>query len=467
MPSLKRVKIDTSQEKNLLTGLITSDKFMKEIVPILNVKDLNSGYSRRVARWCIDYYNKYNQAPKKEIQKIFSSRIRKEKIPEEEEGYITEFLNNLSKRYSKLSDYNETFYLDESEKYLAERKVKILLEDAEDALIGGDIEKAETLVADFMRVKRSRSSSVDIVRDIQEVILALNYDDDVIFRYPGALGHVIGDVLRGDFFSFMAPMKRGKTWWLENFALRCLFRRLKVLFFTLEMPKNQVIRRFMQMMTAETKRAMEIKIPRFDDDNVIQHDMVKKEGISSKKVLKRLNEIKSVVAGGQLRVISRPSQSTNVADIKQEMFNLAHYDDFFPDVIVVDYADILAPEKGSGKDSRERVNDTWLALRGMAQEINGLVVTATQGNRATFKVESIEEDNTSEDIRKLAHVTHMATLNQTRQQKKDLVMRLGTLVARENEFYLDNEAVVLYQYAIGQCCLDSRLKSECDYEFQE
>jgi replicative DNA helicase len=459
---IKRVKVNSDQEKNLITGLITSDRFIRELYPILHPKNLKSTYSRRIAKWCLEYYKKYELAPKKEIQKIFQIKLREEKIPEEEENYITEFLKNLSKQYEQKADYNETFYLDESEKYLAERKVSLLFEDVADSLESGKVSQAETLITEFVRERRPLSSSIDIINDKEAILAALREEEDIMFRYPGALGNIVGDMQRGDFVSFMAPMKRGKTWWLENFGYRCLIRRLSVLFVTLEMPKNQVIRRFHQILSAETKRQCEIVLPKFSDDNEIIYETIKKKGLTAKRVLSRLKEMQPMIAGGNLRILCRPSRSMNVEDLKSEIYNLSHYEKFFPDVVIIDYADILAPEKGSGNEVRHRIDETWAKMRSLAQEINGLVVTATQASRSTFTTD-IEEQDTPEDIRKLAHVTHMIILNQSREEKKALMMRVGVLVARENDFHLDNEALVLYQYAIGQSCIDSRLKHETSY----
>jgi spore coat polysaccharide biosynthesis protein SpsF (cytidylyltransferase family) len=56
-------------------------------------------------------------------------------------------------------------------------------------------------------------------------------------------------------------------------------------------------------------------------------------------------------------------------------------DDFVPNVIVVDYADILAPENLK-LEGREKHDETWKMLKNLASSRNCLVITATQSNRA-------------------------------------------------------------------------------------
>ena len=52
-----------------------------------------------------------------------------------------------------------------------------------------------------------------------------------------------------------------------------------------------------------------------------------------------------------------------------------------PDVVVIDYADIMADE---GKDERASVNKRWKYLRGLADTHKCLIVTATQANSSSF-----------------------------------------------------------------------------------
>ena len=45
-----------------------------------------------------------------------------------------------------------------------------------------------------------------------------------------------------------------------------------------------------------------------------------------------------------------------------------------PDVIIVDYADILAPEDTRQSEKRHQVDETWKALRRLSQEWHALVI---------------------------------------------------------------------------------------------
>jgi len=448
---MKIKKINSDSEKNLITGMITSDHFLSEIISIFDRKLLQTPYSKIVSDWCIDYFKKYNKSPKNDIQEIF--KLNKDKLGEDEE-VIETFLHNLSERADQLEKFNDKFILDESEKYLAERKLLNLSEIIKASVISGNINEAEILVAKHNKTARPESKAVDVINDKQAIIQAIHEEQDVLFEVPGAVGSMIGPLCRGDFFAFLAPMKRGKTFWMEDFAIRGAMAGLKVLFVSMEMPKNPMLKRIYQYFLAAPRKDQDITIPYFTEEGDVKTRTVHKKAISSGMMLKKSKALNLMIKSGGLRLICYPAKSASVKTIKNEILMLSTYEGFYPDIVVVDYADILAPEPESPNEYRHKIDHTWVTLRGLAQEINGLVITASQSSRASFS-KDIEESDIAEDIRKLAHVTHMVSLNQKKEEKEKNIMRVSVLASR-NEDFTGAEAVVLYQYAIGKAILDSR-----------
>ena len=67
---MKREKLNTLNEKDLIVGLITSDKFCREIAPVIKPRQLQIDYVRIIANWIVDFYKNFKKAPKKDILKI-------------------------------------------------------------------------------------------------------------------------------------------------------------------------------------------------------------------------------------------------------------------------------------------------------------------------------------------------------------------------------------------------------------
>lgn len=72
---MKKEKLNTLQERDIILGLIVSDDFCKEIIPILNPRHLEVEYARTVSTWIKKYYENYNVAPKKCIMKLYRANI--------------------------------------------------------------------------------------------------------------------------------------------------------------------------------------------------------------------------------------------------------------------------------------------------------------------------------------------------------------------------------------------------------
>jgi hypothetical protein len=156
----------------------------------------------------------------------------------------------------------------------------------------------------------------------------------------------------------------------------------------------------------------------------------------------RLRVLKQRVKSDEpyLQVSTHPNRSITVGGVRAELDDLVRRG-WIPDVVVIDYADILKPPPGYS-ESRDAVNANWMEMRRMSQELHCCVVTATQANAASFKADRLEMSHFAEDNRKFAHVTAMYGINQTTPQKANQVQRLNALVVREDEFVTTNEVWV-------------------------
>ena len=111
-------------ERSIVTGLIVSSDYLREIKPIWDIKFLASGSAKRIALWCWEYYNRYNKAPLRDIEGIYYAKIKETALPKEIAEDIEDILNSLSEEYES-SSINLTYLLDETRKYFTERRLDI------------------------------------------------------------------------------------------------------------------------------------------------------------------------------------------------------------------------------------------------------------------------------------------------------------------------------------------------------
>jgi len=156
----------------------------------------------------------------------------------------------------------------------------------------------------------------------------------------------------------------------------------------------------------------------------------------------------------RFRISTHPNNTLTVSTIKNICNSWERIDGFIPDVIVIDYADLLVAEQT--KEFRHAQNEIWKNLRALSQYRHCLVLTATQADAKSYEKDLLGMTNYSEDKRKYAHVTAMFGLNQDKngREKKMGVMRFNELVVREGEFDSTGTVTVLQNLNLGRPFVD-------------
>lgn len=469
---MKSKEVDASIERQIIMYSIVSTRFLRDISIVLKPEYMESSYARIVLKWVLEYYNEYREAPKKHIQELYQKNSF-QISDEEDTELIAEFLLRLSNEYKdgEISEEKENidFIIKNAIIYLKLQSVKRLKDSLEVCLLNKDAVKAEQAIANFRRLETPRDKGVSMFEDTVEVTTAFLEEEDTLFKFPGVLGDEIGTFSRGDLIAYLAAAKRGKSWWEWYTAQMATYHGFRAVFFNLEMTKNQVVRRAWTSLTGMPRRKSEnqvkrtIEVPYFTregEEGPWSIEVKEKEypTIDLSKVAAKQKAFRRQFRSGNIRVFSFPAYSATVNDIKAHLDNLYYYDEFAPDVIVIDYADLIVPSSNYRGEYRQQLDEIWKSLRRIAQERNALVVTASQAGRAAFDADAAEKD-IAEDIRKIAHVSKLISINQTKAERDLGVVRIQQLVERDDKIG-GRKVVVLQCLDLGQVCLDSRLQKD-------
>jgi hypothetical protein len=127
-----------------------------------------------------------------------------------------------------------------------------------------------------------------------------------------------------------------------------------------------------------------------------------------------------------------PNLSISILGIKSILEGWER-DGWNADIVVIDYADNLMALDAK-MENRDQINHTWKLMRAMSIEKHILLVTATQISARGFKKRWLDRSDFSEDNRKLNHVTAMAGINDSEEEKDRGIFRFNWIVRREGEF---------------------------------
>lgn len=455
---MRKYTIDVSDEQHILVNMISNSLYLKSVAAFGHSKYFETPYARIVAGWVFEYFEKLAKAPSKDIKDIYQRR-KNEVRDEEDLELLGDFLKSLDKYYSKCEINNLEYEIQKAEQYFKLRSLDQLSDSLSLAVETLNPLKGEKAILDYKRIEQPSGSEVSLFQDAASVRAAFDVSEERMYRLPGVLGKTLGYFNRGDFVGVLAPIKVGKTFWLWEIARYGALQGFNVVFFSLEMSKNQMLRRAWQSFVGQPMQPESLSVPIFKEGDekgswTIQSEKRKYKGIQLDDISEKQSFYRSRTRG-DIRIGTFASGHATMDTLESHLANLEGYDNFVPDVIVVDYADII---KSTGRDYRHNLNDIWVRLRGWAQERNCLVATASQTSKQAFSRDSKLGD-VAEDMRKLAHVSKLFSLNQTKEEKEAGILRVNPLLAREGKMRYD-QICVLESRDIGRIYLDSRLKKD-------
>jgi len=489
-------KSDSDSEQLLLTGVIASDEIAAVLLPRITVTLLETHAARTIISWVKAYHEQYGDAPKAHIQDIYNEY--KDTLQEKLHTEVLELLSKVTD--TAASDINARYVIAESTRFLRKQQITLRADTARALLLRGKLSEAELALSDSLPVDGGLESWVNPIRDRDFIIRALDNRLDAsnaLFKLSGALGEYIGPLHRGWLVSVVGPMKRGKSWLLQNIALNCAMAGKRTIFVSLEMSAEDITIRQMQILSMRDLVSGDYPIPEFDcvynqTNSCSKTQRVNRvpfpqllhpgqqstygtccvcrgtkafkpsiwntfrhiDELDTRNCMEILRLFDRQFGGDRLRVKAYPLESVSIPDISNDIKTLELQSKWVPDVIVIDYADILATVPAT-LQGRERENSIWRALKQMAGARQCLIVTGTQGNRDSFTADSLSESNVSEDIRKLAHPDIILSLNSTDVEKGLGVMRIGILAHRWKRFLKSRQVMVLQNLSLGQFHLDS------------
>ena len=442
-------------ERKIIVGMITSTEYLQQIQEIWNIKYLKSASARRLATWCMEYFDNYHKAPNKTIEDIYSKKLR-DGLPEELGIDIEDTLRDLNTDYAT-GIINTDYLLDNTREYFKERGIEMFLEDVKEKLDEKEIMEAEIAVMSYLPVKTHSETDLDLKDPIVigRVQKAFKEAEKPLLCFKGPFGEFMNHhTIRSGFIAFMATEKRGKSFVLLEFAIEgAREANLNVAFFQAgDMGEGaqlkRIAARLLKRPTLKKHQGMQYQAVKDcflnQTDNCTKTARIKicNTGIFSDGELLdgRINPIEQlieyykdipeykpctacrkvdeeylgtvwiekinvgkVITGDEaakvfkkkiikkdlnFRLSTHPNTTLSVKKIETILSLWESQDNFVPDIIVIDYADLLVTD--TKIEFRHQQNEIWKALRGLSQKKHCLVITATQADAKAYDQNSLK-----------------------------------------------------------------------------
>ena len=265
---------------------------------------------------------------------------------------------------------NYEWLMDEFENFSRHKGLERAIIESSDLLEAGDYGPVEKLIKDAIQISLNKDMGTDYFEDPRARLSKLKDGNGQISTgWPSIDKKLYGGFNRGELNIFCAGSGGGKSLFLANLGVNWALQGLNVLYLTFELSEGLVSMRLDSMMT----------------------------GITTREVFKQIDEVELKVKmlgkkAGNLQVKYMPS-GKNCNDIRAYLKEYQVKKGVKPDVILIDYLDLMMPLSVKVSPSDLFVKDKYVSeeIRNLAMETQCITVTASQLNRSA--VEEIEFDH--------------------------------------------------------------------------
>tara|TARA_R100000152_G_C6781767_1_gene217051 strand:+ start:1903 stop:3204 length:1302 start_codon:yes stop_codon:yes gene_type:complete len=364
--------------------------------------------------------------------KLFSTiRIHYDKyssLPTDD--FLVEEVKNVKEGKEQLSDYvdelhyinsmdtssidNVEFYLDIVESFARKEAMKSAITESIGLMKDDKIDEIESVVRKALTVNRNVDYGhlyFDGIKERFERIFMEAEGERFSLVFPTLNRELEGGLSRKELAMVVAPPGVGKSLYLVNQGVQALMENKKVLYISLEMSEDKIAQRFDSVTTL-----------------IQQRNLKEKYHIVSE----RLQVFKDEFPESRLIIKEFPTGLATVNAIRSLMVQLKNYEDFVPDIILLDYLELMRPTREGLAEyqAQQRISEE---LRGLAVENNILVWTATQTNRQGRSVKLITDAELADAYGKIRTCDYAVSLNQTEEEFDEGRMRAYVMKSRNGK----------------------------------
>ena len=362
--------------------LITDRDFLQQIADIVSPDYFDNDAGKWIIRKTLKYYNEYKTVPTMEVFKVELERLNREL-----QNVAVKDLLKQAYKASKATDLG--FVKDTFLDFCKNQTLKGALMKSVDLLELGDYDDIRNLIDKALKAGTERDIGHEYITELED-----RFRDEArsVIETPWPLINKLlcGGLGQGDLGLIAGGPGGGKSWALISLGAQAVKLGFTVIHYTLELSEKYVGRRYDACFT-------EIPV----GDIMENKDQVKN----------RLDKLR-----GGLYIREYPAGQATVNTIHAHLEKCIQQN-IEPDLIIVDYADLLTSK--SSKEKRDKLDDIYTNLRGLASEMKLPIWTASQVNRSGAREEIIQGDRMAESYSKMMITDFAMSLSRSAEDKEN------------------------------------------------
>ena len=362
--------------------LITDRDFLQQIADIVSPEYFDNDAGKWIIRKTLKYYNEYKTIPTMEVFKV-----ELENLQQELQNVAVKDLLKQAYKASKATDLG--FVKDTFLDFCKNQTLKGALMKSVDLLELGDYDDIRSLIDKALKAGTERDIGHEYLAELEDRFRE-EARNTVETPWPLINKLLCGGLGQGDLGLIAGGPGGGKSWALISLGAQAVKLGFTVIHYTLELSEKYVGRRYDACFT-------EIPV----GDVIDNKDTVKK----------RVENLR-----GGLYIREYPAGQATVNTIHAHLEKCIQQN-IEPDLIIVDYADLLTSK--SSKEKRDKLDDIYTSLRGLASEMKLPIWTASQVNRSGAREDIIQGDRMAESYSKMMITDFAMSLSRSAEDKEN------------------------------------------------
>jgi len=341
----------------VLGALLTQREFLLNIADSLDPEYFESSAHKWTVEYVSKYFQQYHTYPTIETLSIEIKKI-------ENEILRISLTDSLREAY-KMADVSDLEWVEkEFSDFCKNQQMKKAIMTSVDLLNMGDYDGIRALINDAMKAGENKNVGLDYLVDVET---RYRDDDRGAIPFPWKIFNDLtqGGYGKGDLVLLFGNPGGGKSWGVMSMGAYAAALGYNVVHYTLELSEGYVGKRY---------------------DSIFSGIDVDKLNDYRKEVEKSITKIK-----GKIMIKEYAPKRASLDTIEAHLQQLEHQNEFKPDLIIVDYLDLLRTK--NRKERKDEIDDVYTDAKGLAKQLNIPIISPSQANRTGADEDILQAKN--------------------------------------------------------------------------
>jgi len=373
-------KFGTSFQIKIVSALLSDRIFLQTVYDILKPEMFDSEANEWLVTKTLSHFDNYSKLPTLDVFKNEVDKVERDVLKQS-------IIDNLKQVWHQLESEDLDYVKEQTLEFCKNQTFKSAILESVGLLEEGKFDVIKSKIDSAMKAG-------------QDTDIGHEYKENITERYESTVRNVIpsgwdvidelvdGGFGKGELIIFAAPPGIGKSWALVNVGMAAAKLGKTVVHYTLELNEGYVGQRYDAVLT----------------------------GIAVPNLKYNIEDVTTQVGnlGGELIIKYWPTKSAGLNTLRASLDKLK-LQGKNPDVIIVDYADLL--KGNSRKERHEELEEIVEGLRGIAGEYECPLYTASQINRSGAEDDIITGTKIAGSFSKLMTADFMVSLSRKIEDK--------------------------------------------------